>query len=281
MLSISTLDLVLFLTLALYLLYFSADMMLEYRHYLLSTMSTFFCLTALFFPRLRRNGWLWFGLAVFLWIFILKHWQFQDNHVYLWGYWILALACCLWQKQADTLIYKNARYLLGLTMLFASIQKARAINYMNGNFFYFTFLTDGRFSFIGNLFRKNFYQIVHKNNALLSKMHDSLSPVQLLGGSPDLLVVAKIVTWFTFLIELLLALSFLLPQQWRLARYRFYYFACFCGIYFLVPVKGFAAVLILMAMAQLNKHQWAFKLLFLVLLLYIFWLSSFMLRFIH
>ena len=136
---LSPLRLSLLLTLAIALIHFSVQMMPEFGHRLLAAITGLLCICGLLFQHYLKKPWLYLSLSLCLGIFVFKHWQFQDNHIYLWAYWILAITVCAFSQSFDKYLSKNAKLLTGLTMLFAAIQKARAINYISGTFFYFTF----------------------------------------------------------------------------------------------------------------------------------------------
>ena len=265
------------MTLVLLLLHFSAGRMKDLDQLFLSIVTGLTTVIALAYPPLRKHFSIYAILFFCLVFFIVPEWQFKDNHIYLWMYWLLALFIAHCFKDSKNIIQNNAKYLIGFTMLFATLQKLRSINYISGAFFYFTLLTDPRFHMIGGLFSDRFYIDLNINNAQLLKIQETLEPVYLSGGSPELLFMAQLLTWLTLLIEASVALTFLVPDRWGLSRFKHLSLIIFCGIYFLVPIKGFASVLLIMGLATLKTNETWVKAIYLGLLVYIFWFSNYVL----
>ena len=84
---------------------------------------TLLCILGLASPRAGRSPVVWFLLAYFLLARVVIFWDVVDNHIYLLGYWALALACALALAESRTAISVSAHLLLGLAFLFSVLWK--------------------------------------------------------------------------------------------------------------------------------------------------------------
>ena len=75
---------------------------------------TLLCILGLASPRAGRSPVVWFLLTYFLLARVVIFWDVVDNHIYLLGYWALALACALALAESRTAISVSAHLLLGL-----------------------------------------------------------------------------------------------------------------------------------------------------------------------
>jgi hypothetical protein len=101
----------------------------------------------LLLPPLHRSPWLWGAAAVALALKTAREGTFQDNHVYLLGYWTLALVLGFASDHPRAILARNGRLLVGLSFAFAVLWKAwLSPDFVSGAYFRFTLLTDGRFA---------------------------------------------------------------------------------------------------------------------------------------
>lgn len=206
---------------------------------------------------LWRSPWLWAVLTFALAVRVEAGWTVVDNHDYLTAYWAFAIFLSLWAREPRALEL-NGRLLIGLCFLFATLWKGLlSPDYMDGAFFHHTFIQDPRFASLGSLaggmdeelFREN----VTLTNRQLSRATDPPSTIQL-HTTPQLARLAKITTWFTVLIEGLIAVAFLWPGA-LFYRARDGILLVFCwGTYAIAPVPGFGALLMLMGIAQTDAR---------------------------
>lgn len=186
-------------------------------------------------------------------------WYAIDNHQYLLIYWCLALCLTLGlgPEDRDPSLARSASLLLGTAMLLAAVQKLLSPSYLSGAFFEYTLLSDARFESLswalGNL---SLAQL--NDNRAIAALTDGggISP----GGSAVTLIVtdqlrrlARVMTWFTLVMEGILAVLFLVPRaSARRAVLRSVVLVVFLvAVYPVAPVIGFAWVLIVMGLAQL------------------------------
>ncbi|MGH7803023.1 MAG: hypothetical protein ACREQJ_01640, partial [Candidatus Binatia bacterium] len=111
--------------------------------------SSVLCSAALLHRPLLRRPELWIVLAGVLGWMNLGSWYAIDNHKYLLNYWLLALALGLTLSEPRRAIAFNARVLIGLAFLLATIQKIAAPDFLNGDFLGVSMLVDRRFQPLG------------------------------------------------------------------------------------------------------------------------------------
>lgn len=247
MLSLDALDLAPRLTLILLLLH-----IVETR-----TAMVMLCGIAILIPKLYRSSYFWLLVSVAMLMAILPNWYGVDNHKYLLLYWCLALCFAMAGPRPRRVLHLNARLLIGLCFLFATFWKATSDDYLSGDFFHYTLLTDVRFqdfaAFSGAMPQSAF----HENAEVISRLFSPDSPLQeaQLEGSPRLRRMAVWMTWAAIGLEGLIAIAFLLPAPARISRWRHPLLMLFAlGTYSLAPVVGFGWVLMAMGVAQCDSN---------------------------
>ena len=101
----------------------------------------------LIFPKALRQWQVWGALAVLTAIRIVDDWPLADNHIYLLGYWLLAVSLALRSRDAASTLADASRALIGLAFAFAVVWKvALSPDFLDGRFFRVTLVTDPRFA---------------------------------------------------------------------------------------------------------------------------------------
>lgn len=216
------------------------------------------------FANVRREPLFWVALAAFEGAGIAIDWTYADNHRYLAVYWSLALALGLSQSGAAQwdCLRVQSRLLLGLVSLFATGWKLSSGEYLSGDFFEYTLLTDDRFSAkVHHLLgvpaadlRAN-RELV---DTLLTSVPDLAQPITSgrLLSSPWVRPSALFLTWSAVLLEGALALVFLCPTpdtrwghrlNWTRDGLLWLFLA---GTYLVAPVLGFGGILAMMGATQ-------------------------------
>ena len=77
-----------------------------------------------FSEKVSRSAIIWAGISLYLALTLINEWHFADNHKYLMAYWALAITLSLWAKDEANILKVTARYLIGLTFIFATIWKS-------------------------------------------------------------------------------------------------------------------------------------------------------------
>lgn len=247
------------LTALLLLLYGSSDLWLDLPLQAL-------CGALLLSPFLLRSFGAWALVCVLFWGFNASDWQWIDNHKYLMSYWALVCALCLLSRRPGELLAHNARWLIGLAFLFATAWKLLAGQYLDGSFLHHTFLADGRLSAAARWMGGVAPELLAQNRLYEDQLALNPAPgfYAQFATTPLMRQVALISSWWTLLIEGLVALAFLVPPRWgtgqgggfqRLlgwfsATRDLWLLVFLMTTYLLLPVLGFAYLLAIMGFCQ-------------------------------
>ena len=210
-------------------------------------------LAAILWRPIRRSPFFWFVTAGVAAWGLFSGWPHLDNHKYLIAYWLFALGCSFLTAEPERAAARNARILIGLTFVLATLQKLTSPDYVEGTYFYVSMLRDARFfpltQWIGGL---GYEQLVQNHAAVRALQSATVSPeTVVLAHSPSILVVARLVTWWTLAIEAAVAAAFLAPPSSRIHGLRDGVLLLFVfTTYVLAPVPQFGWILIAMALAQ-------------------------------
>jgi hypothetical protein len=245
------LDLYAVMTLLLLLLYSS-----ELWHVRLA--ATVLAVLAFVFRPLRLNAKFWFVVAATVMIGNSQQWAQLDNHKYLLGYWCFAFFCALQTDEPDKSLATAARCLIGLSFIFALFWKVTSGDYLNGTFFQHALLTDDRFAFMARSLAGMTASMEVVNDAArqaLTNYDSQLTSVGLL-TTARLAPLAKVLTWWTVLIEGLIATTFLWPRPKSIvANSRDFFLLLFIlSTYAVAPVIGFGWVLVIMGLVQCSSR---------------------------
>ena len=229
----------------------------------------------LIYPKALRQWQVWAALSVMTALRIADDWPLADNHIYLLGYWLLAVSLALRSQDAAATLAAASRSLIGLAFVFAVLWKAAlSPDFIDGRFFRVTLVTDPRFAaaarMIGGLSDEQL-KAAREAMALLPQGAELLNPPALV--EPERLRLFAIAsTWGVLVMESLVAL--LMLSRARLAgSLRHIVLLSFCAVtYAFAPVAGFGWLLIVMGLGQVEARQiWLarlYQLTFLVVLFY-------------
>lgn len=219
-------------------------------------------------PRLARSSWLWVAVSLLMAVLLGQQWPGSDNHHYLLGIWSIALVLALSQADPRAALAASGRSLVGLAMALATAQKLASADYLDGRMFRSMLLFDpdlrGVAQAIGGLSE---IQVSENLRALAS-----LTPTAIV--EPAILTqLAWGATWWTLGIEATLALLFLLPPAFAVARARHAVLLLFgLTTYALTPVVGFGFILLTMGLADTEPEQKGLRLAYLAVLAFV-WIS--------
>jgi hypothetical protein len=211
-------------------------------------------------PRALRSPALWIALTGLAAGRIASGWPTHDNHAYLLVYGCLAAAlAAVATADRDRILARNGRALIGLAFLCASLWKlALSPDFLDGRFFRVSLVDDGRFEWFAALAGGIDRDALLELRELVREHNDGVfvpwpdMPV----APPRLLAVADALTAATLAVEALVALAFLAPLGWRVARFRHALLALFCATtYALAPVAGFGWLLLSMGVAQCEPER--------------------------
>ncbi len=213
---------------------------------------------ALLSPVLARSPWTWLALCAATGWRLVAGWPLHDNHDYLTSLWCLAIATSLAAPDARAALARNARLLVGLTFLFATLWKGvLSPDFVDGTFFRVTLLEDSRFANLAvvaggmddALFDANDEARVAYARGVAWSRSGFVEP-------PAVPRLALLLTVYTLAIEAALALAFLWPGSGGPARWRDALLVVFAATTFAVAsVAGFGWLLMTLGLAQCGAER--------------------------
>lgn len=217
--------------------------------------------TALVVRRLVWNPLLWLGLVgVFVLSFTFT-WFDQNNHDYLKLYWCLGIGVALLAADPQRALRWNARVLLGLCFLFATLWKVLSPDYLSGAFFNYFLVQDSRFELIAHhIGGLGAYELFSGRLARVGfQRFGDLEAGLAVADAVRVSWVAPILTWWTVFIEGLVAAAFLWPEGRGLSRWRDLVLLVFMlSTYVIAPILYFAWVLCAMGVVQCDVGRWRY-----------------------
>lgn len=217
------------------------------------------CIAGLLYRPVQRVPAFWIGLAVLMGIGCVLVWHDADNHKYLIAYWCLAVGLSSAADNTEHALRVNARLLVGLVFLLAVIWKLRAPDFLTGEYFEFSMLTDDRFFSIAQLFTDVGPDVYFQNREAIESLttYSSTKESVALDGAPRIRTLATLFTGWTLFIETWVVGSFLWPRDtvWS-TRARNISLLVFAGTtYFAATVSGFAWILLILGLAQAPRDS--------------------------
>ena len=221
-----------------------------------------------------RQPQIWLVLCFFTGFRVFYEWPMADNHAYLLALWCLALSIACFSQSTSQILANNARILIGLIFLLASVQKISAPDYLDGTFFRYLFLADNRFEDFVVLFGNISYQDIDNARELLEKSQFSALTVsdRIVPVSTEFNLLVNFSTWWNVLDQIAVACCFLAPANSFLYKKRDFSLLIFCiTTYAVAPVPGFGWLLVSMGLAQCgnnNRIRVAYMCSFFIILFY-------------
>jgi len=221
----------------------------------------------------RQSANFWFAITAILVCGNLQQWFTIDNHKYLIAYWCLALHLALRTGRPSDSLARVAHLLIGLVFFFATLWKLLTPDFVDGRFFYFELLTDGRFETVAKILGgASGAQLSDalRAEAALHRLGSTLGAVEL-GGARRLEVLARAMTVWTLLAEGIIALTFCWPRNGFISRVRDIPLLLFlASTYISAAVVGFGWVLSIMGVAQSHGRNPKIAALYVLVFLAIF-----------
>jgi hypothetical protein len=214
---------------------------------------------ALLLPGYLRQPHLWIALTVLAALRVLLNWPMADNHAYLLCYWCLAVALAFISHNPQACLAVNGRLLIGLAFVCATLWKVvLSPDYLDGRFFRVILITDLRFEPLALLAGGLTPELLESLRQFVTQHVDG----QLVEASdvPQepacFLWLASIMTWWTVLLEGVIAVAFLWPVECRITKWRDALLLLFCATtYVVAPVEGFGWLLLAMGVAQCGTER--------------------------
>jgi hypothetical protein len=205
------------------------------------------------------SAWTWYAAAALVAMRIVADWPLPDNHIYLLGYWCLAIALALGSPQRRERLTGSTRLLLGLAFAFAVLWKAvLSPDYRDGRFFTVTLLSDPRFAEVTQLVGRMSADTLASNRRVLAPLPEGaeLADPEPLTLTPSFGALVGAATWGALLLETLVAAAFLLGSGPGLQRAQHGLLLAFCLVtYAFAPVAGFGWLLLAMGCSLCRPGQ--------------------------
>jgi hypothetical protein len=210
-------------------------------------------------PAALRAPALWAALAALSAWPVAARWPFADNHEYLTVLWCLAVAIALATRTPAAIGAHQARRLLGLAFLFATVWKlALSPDFVDGRFFRLTLLSDARFETLAVAAGGMTFEEWAANDDAIDALVTESEPAEAfrLIEPPALRRLAYALTLFTSAIEAAIAIAFLAPLGTALARPRDALLMTFLVTTFsFATVQGFGWLLVALGLAQCEGER--------------------------
>jgi len=222
------------------------------------------------FFRFTKSPWYWFYISIVLIVGHITVWYSIDNHKYLMTWWCLAIAFSFYLENHSKNIHFNGRVLIGLCFMFATFWKLITPEFIDGSFFHYLLIGgDGRFDEFSMLLTGIHQDTIDINRQLINEL--KLSSDENLRFTLEFtersVIIAHILTWWTIIIEGVIALGFLCKGNWFVKHYRDYLLGIFIiTTYSVANVIEFAWLIIAMGVAQIDENNLKFKKLWYILL---------------
>ncbi len=207
----------------------------------------------LVFTPLTTSRIMWMLVSVLLIIHNSIFWLTVGNHQYLYTYWCIACTFVVFSKDPEYFLSVNARLLIGFTFFFATLWKLTSGEFVDGSLIHYYLLTDYRLEtlpmFFGNLGQEILAQNRMLNRAIVSAPQEVVSIA--LNTSPGVLILSKLMTYWTLLIEGSITFVFLFTwPRWAHDKRDIVFIVFILTTFFLLPVPTLSSILTLLGFAQ-------------------------------
>jgi hypothetical protein len=207
-------------------------------------------------PTWIQHPALWLLLSIAWGTQVALHWFDSDNHRFLFVYLCLALFLHAGHPKREQLFALTARLLISAVFCIAVIQKLSNAEFRSGAYMEITLLVDKR---VVPLLK----QVLGLDQATTQVNLERMKSVIDGSGSTAVTLIrpsllrhgAMVLTWWTILIEILIAITFLVP---RLGRWRDEFLQVFLlTSYTLIPITGFGLILVALGVGQSQARGYA------------------------
>ncbi|MDY8136290.1 hypothetical protein [Aquimarina sp. 2201CG5-10] len=224
----------------------------------LSIFMPVFLVPGILFKSIAHNKYYWLLLSVIsaLFYLVLDLVGYVPNHKHMFAYAIIAVTAVLFMNEKAQVLSSlglQSRFIIGLCFLFATAGKFLAPEFLDGRFFDFTNTTDPRFfgvtSIVGDIDKQQL--ILNESN--LRNLINSGNPNGFftLNINDKVSFLGMILSYWTIFIEGMIAISFCLPERFKLSKYRNWFLVAFIlTTYPIATVAGFAIILTALGFMQ-------------------------------
>ncbi|MGL4612209.1 MAG: hypothetical protein ACRCYY_21440 [Trueperaceae bacterium] len=219
---------------------------------------------AVLYPKLRTNWLYWTVMTGICAGYVVARGLASENVFFLFVYISLAVLIALFSDNPYLSFRRNARLIIGIVFLFASLWKLMSPDFLSGSFFTFMLIADDRLGPFGAVATAISLEDIATNRSIFPVMPDMSHQLMTAPGIP---LLAQMLTWMTFAIEFLVAIVFLVPLK-PLYKIRDYALLLFLlTAYVFVPVPAFAMSFATLGYAQTDsaRFQSIYKVVFVVM----------------
>lgn len=208
--------------------------------------------------RIRRAPWIWLATACFFLPSLVLNWHHQEDHTYLAVYWCVALGLAFIGRRPFAVLACNGRVLIGLVFAFAVMWKIITPAFVDGSLFHYKLLFDYRFRDtitqpVAGLSETETQRNLHSIGGLQAPTQRTTQAPMYYPQSVTWLAYGM--TWATIVVELFLAIAFLVRHRWL----RYVRNAALCifmlATYTMVPVLGFGMLFASLGIAQTRPRE--------------------------
>lgn len=206
-----------------------------------------------FGPQTLRHWLLWASLCAVMAAATMQTYFLQGNDYFLILYLSLTALVALQFDRPLNVIRLNARLLIGIVFALATLWKLTSESFLSGTFFVHTLLFDNRLAPIARTLGQLPAISYHANR-------DAWDNLDLINGfhvltTPEIQVLAIVLTGLALLVEGMIAVSFLLPFEACRRLRDPLLLAFFVGSYTLLPVPSFGMALATLGYAQATNPR--------------------------
>lgn len=234
------------------------------------------------FPKiiLSKTYWLFITLMMFIYYVMNNLDDLIANHIHVYVFLMilgtLTVVLRSWNYDWKLFFGTSAKWLIGMIFLLATIGKFLAPEFADGSFFEFIAFNDKRFEGFTSVLLGAQSEMLSENKQVLDTLLATKEPensVYYFKSTSLISTISLYMTYWTVVIEGLIALLFLLPERVKLSKYRDIVLVLFIiTTYPIATVPGFAMSLLLLAFVQSylkNDRNSAYTLLYLFIFIFI------------
>ncbi len=194
---------------------------------------------------LRSSPWTWWISGACCLAVAAYNWSTFEDHVFFGGYQLVAVGIALTRADFRESIKLQLRWLTGTLFGVAVGWKLLSSSYVDGSLFRTVLLFDERFDPITLLLGPVSAEALASDRELIDAVgRGEIAEVQQLESAAALSFLSPLLSVWTIVIEIAIAVAFLAPDRWRAARLRHPALLVFCvTTYAVAPVLGFAVML--------------------------------------
>lgn len=204
-------------------------------------------------PDLTAKPLPWLALGSVVGSIQVTQWWLIDDHVAVTTYWVLAIGISRFARRPARTLATSARLLIAGVFLLAFAWKVLSTQFVSTDFFRFQLATDERFALVAEHVAGTDEDMLIDDRRTLGAVVSArpAGAVELLAEGPRHREVARLFTAWGIAIEGLVGFAHLLPLRGRWRHLRLGSLLAFgYTTYAVVPVAGFAALLMTLGLAM-------------------------------